>query len=52
MTKEIVLMLKNRSLRIGLILAAALVVIGALAYVFWPMLAGNRPTLMYFRSPT
>ena len=45
-------MLKKHSLRIGIILAAALVVIGVLAYVFWPMLAGDRPTLMYFRSPT
>jgi hypothetical protein len=44
--------LKNRSLRLGIILAAALVVVGVLAYTFWPTLAGNRPTLMYFRSPT
>jgi len=45
-------MLKKRSLRIGIILAAALIVIGVLVYTGWPMLAGDRPTLMYFHSPT
>jgi len=44
-------MLKKHSLRIGIALAV-LVVISVLAYTFWPMLAGDRPTLMYFRSPT
>lgn len=45
-------MLKKHSLRIGIILAAVLVAAGVLVYTFWPMLAGDRPTLMYFRSPT
>lgn len=45
-------MLKQPLFRIGIILAAVLVVVGVLAYVFLPMLAGDRPTLMYFRSPT
>ncbi len=45
-------MLKKNSLRIGILLAAVLVVVGVLAYVFWPVLAGDRPTLIYFRSPT
>jgi hypothetical protein len=45
-------MLKQRALRIEIILAAVLVMAGVLAYVFLPTLAGDRPTLMYFRSPT
>ena len=32
----------------GLLLAALAVVY--LAYMLWPALAGNRPTLMYFRA--
>ena len=39
---------KRTGIIVGLLLAVLLV--AYLAYTIWPALAGDRPTLMYFRA--